>query len=100
MSFDIVMTIIAISSVAMVYFSTKSMMKAWKENKELRAELEKQKRNSAYLATHAAKMARIERSNRELKQEVKNAKSDDKIVDIIHTVLDRNNNLVQDNGKR
>ena len=100
MTFDIVMTIIAISSVAMVYFATKSMMKAWKENRELEAELEKQKRNSAYLATHAAEMARIERSNRELKQEVKNAKSDDEIVDIINTVLDLNNNLVQDNGKR
>ena len=66
----------------------------------VKAELAKQKRNSAYLATHAAEMARIERSNRELKQEVKNAKSDDEIVDIINTVLDRNNNLVQDNGKR
>lgn len=100
MSFDIVMTIIAISSVTMVYFSTKSMTRAWKENRELKAELEKQKRNSAYLATHAAEMARIERSNRELKVELKNAKSDEEIADIINTVLDANNNLVQNIANR
>ena len=91
---------IALFAVCACYISTKSLFEAWKKIKELEAELEKQKRNSAYLATHAAEMARIERSNRELKREVKNAKSDDEIVDIINTVLDRNNNLVQDNGKR
>lgn len=74
--------ILVLSKVGMLYY---------KKYKEAQKELEKQKRNSAYLATHAAEIARIERSSKELKREVKNAKTDTEIADIINAVIDSNN---------
>lgn len=82
---------------AMWWWQSTARKDAEKRVSELAAELEKQKRNSAYLATHAAEIARIERSNNTLKGEIRNAKSDEEIADIINTVLDANNNLVRDN---
>jgi exopolysaccharide biosynthesis protein len=70
-------------------------VKYYKKYKEAQKELEKQKRNSAYLATHAAEIARIERSSKELKREVKNAKTDTEIADIINAVIDSNNKRLQ-----
>ena len=78
--------ILVLSKVGMLYY---------KKYKEAQKELEKQKRNSAYLATHAAEIARIERSSKELKREVKNAKTDTEIADIINAVIDSNNKRLQ-----
>lgn len=78
--------ILVLSKIGMLYY---------KKFKEAQKELEKQKRNSAYLATHAAEIARIERSSKELKREVKNAKTDTEIADIINAVIDSNNKRLQ-----
>lgn len=78
--------ILVLSKVGMLYY---------KKYKETQKELEKQKRNSAYLATHAAEIARIERSSKELKRDVKNAKTDNEIADIINAVIDSNNKRLQ-----
>ena len=78
--------ILVLSKVGMLYY---------KKYKETQKELEKQKRNSAYLATHAAEIARIERSSKGLKRDVKNAKTDNEIADIINAVIDSNNKRLQ-----
>jgi Tfp pilus assembly protein PilO len=80
------------------YIAANEVKKLLTRNKELRIELEKQKRNSAYLATHAAEMARIERSSNALKKEIQGAKSDEEIADIINAVIDSNNKRVQNNA--
>ena len=78
--------ILVLSKVGMLYY---------RKYKEVQKELEKQKRNSAYLATHAAEIARIERSSKGLKRDVKNAKTDNEIADIINAVIDSNNKRLQ-----
>lgn len=71
----------------------------YKRYKDAQKDLSAQKRNSAYLATHITEMARIERSNRKLKGELKNAKTDEEIADIIDTVISLNNRRVQDDSR-
>lgn len=80
--------IIVLSKILAVYYN---------KYKKTKIELDKQVRNSAYLATHAAEMARIERSCKDLKRDVKNAKTDAEIADIINVVIDSNNKRLQDN---
>ncbi len=96
--FSQVLAIITVVSILAFFIAAKDVKELLKQNKELSKELEKQKRNSAYLATHAAEMARIERSSNALKKEIQGAKSDEEIADIINAVIDSNNKRVQNNA--
>lgn len=72
----------------------------YSEYKQLKEELAKQKRNTAYLATHAKEMAKIEADSREIERNIKEAKNEEEIADIINTIIDSNNERVaklQDN---
>ena len=93
---EIILTVTTVLSLVAFSIAINDIKKLLTKNKELRIELEKQKRNCSILASHAAEMARIERSNRELKSELKGAKNDEEIANIVNAVIDANNRRMQD----
>lgn len=66
-----------------------------KENKRLEGELEQAKTNIAYLYRNAKEIAKIEKDEKKVSEEIKNAKSDEEIFDIVNTVIAANNSRVR-----
>lgn len=66
-----------------------------KENKRLEGELEQAKTNIAYLYRNAKEIAKIEKDEKKVSEEIKNAKSDEEIFNIVNTVIAANNARVR-----
>jgi len=73
----------------------KSLNSLKKENKRLEGELEQAKTNIAYLYRNAKEIAKIEKDEKKVAEEIKNAKSDEEIFDIVNTVIAANNSRVR-----
>ena len=67
--------------------------------KSLEAEVAKQKQNMAYLVKHTEEIAKIEQSEDQLQEEIRNAKSDEEVADIINAIININNAKLRDKAK-
>ena len=67
--------------------------------KSLEAELTKQKQNMAYLVKHTEEIAEIEKSEDQVQEEIRNAKSDEEVADIINAIININNAKLRDKAK-
>ena len=76
-----------------IVFKTLSSLK--KENKRLEGELEQAKTNIAYLYRNAKEIAKIEKDEKKVSEEINNAKSDEEIFNIVNTVIAANNSRVR-----
>lgn len=70
-----------------------------KEKKSLENELKKQQQNLLYLYKHAEEIALIEKDKSKISKEIKECKNDKEALDIINTIINLNNNRVQDTSK-
>ena len=82
-------------SLAVGYVGAKLIKSKDKEIKLLEGELEQAKTNIAYLYRNAKEIAKIEKDEKKVSEEIKNAKSDEEIFDIINTVIAANNDRVR-----
>ena len=78
-----------------VYAAIKTQKKNLDEIKRLEAELVKQKQNMAYLIKHTEEIAMIEKSEDQVQEEIRNAKSDEEVADIINAIININNARVR-----
>lgn len=78
-----------------VYAAIKTQKKNLDEIKRLEAELVKQKQNMAYLIKHTEEIATIEKSEDQVQEEIRNAKSDEEVADIINAIININNARVR-----
>ena len=85
----IILLIVVVILLCMAIKSTKI------EKKRLEGELEQAKTNIAYLYRNAKEIAKIEKDEKKVSEEIKNAKSDEEIFDIVNTVITANNNRVR-----
>ena len=82
-----------------VYAAIKIFQKKNQEIKSLEAELTKQKQNMAYLVKHTEEIVKIEQSEDQVQEEIRNAKSDEEVADIINAIVNINNARVRDKAK-
>lgn len=85
--------IIVLILVLVIISKTLSSLK--KENKRLEGELEQAKTNIAYLYRNAQEIAKIEKDEKKVAEEIKNAKTDEEIFDIVNAVIASNNSRVR-----
>ena len=85
--------IVILILVLVIVFKTISSLK--KENKRLEGELESAKTNIAYLYRNAEEVAKIEKDEKKVSEEINNAKSDEEIFNIVNTVIAANNSRVR-----
>ena len=85
--------IVILILVLVIVFKTISSLK--KENKRLEGELESAKTNIAYLYRNAEEVAKIEKDEKKVLEEINNAKSDEEIFNIVNTVIAANNSRVR-----
>ena len=85
--------IVVLILLLVIIFKTLNSLK--KENKRLEGELEQSKTNIAYLYRNAQEIAKIEKDEKKVSEEIKNAKSDEEIFNIVNTVIAANNARVR-----
>ncbi len=78
-----------------VYAATKTLKAKADEIKRLEGELQKQKQNMAYLVQHAEEIAKIEKDQDKVQEEIRNAKSDEEVADIINAIININNSKLR-----
>ena len=78
-----------------VYATTKTLKAKADEIKRLEGELQKQKQNMAYLVQHAEEIAKIEKDQDKVQEEIRNAKSDEEVADIINAIININNSKLR-----
>lgn len=78
-----------------VYAAIKRLKAKADEIKRLEAELQKQKHNMAYLVKHGQEIAQIEKDQDKVQEEIRNAKSDEEVADIINAVININNSKLR-----
>ena len=81
--------------VSAVYAVIKTLKTKHDEINRLNGELEKQKQNMAYLVKHAEEIAKIESDEDKVQEEIRNAKTDEEVVDIINAIININNARVR-----
>lgn len=74
-----------------VYVAIKSYKKNRDEIKRLEGEVQKQKQNMAYLVKHTEEIATIAKDQDKVQEEIRNAKSDEEVADIINAIININN---------
>ena len=82
-----------------VYAEIKTLKAKNQEIKDLKAELTKQKQNMAYLVKHTQEIAQIEKNEDQVQEEIRNAKSDEEVADIINAIININNARVRDKAE-
>ena len=80
-----------VTLVGVVYVGIKTLKAKSDEVKRLTDELEKQRQNMAYLVKHAEEIAKIESDEDSVQEEIRNAKTDEEVVDIINAIINVNN---------
>lgn len=85
--------IVILIQILVIIFKTLSSLK--KENKRLEGELEQAKTNIAYLYRNAKEIAKIEKDEKKVSEEIRNAKSDEEIFNVVNTVIAANNSRVR-----
>ncbi|MBP5793796.1 MAG: hypothetical protein J6W46_09180 [Spirochaetaceae bacterium] len=87
--------VLLIILIGAVYVAIKRLKVKADEIKRLEAELQKQKHNMAYLVKHGQEIAQIEKDQDEVQEEIRNAKSDEEVADIINAVININNSKLR-----
>ena len=82
--------------VFVAYVAIKTLHKKNQEIKHLEGEVQKQKQNMAYLVKHAEEIAKIEKDQDKVQEEIRNAKSDEEVADIINAIININNAKLRD----
>lgn len=82
-----------------VYAAIKRLKAKADEIKLLEAELQKQKQNMANLVKHGQEIAQIEKDQDKVQEEIRNAKSDEEVADIINAVININNSKLRQQTK-
>lgn len=82
-----------------VYVAIKSYKKNRDEIKRLEGEVQKQKQNMAYLVKHTEEIATIAKDQDKVQEEIRNAKSDEEVADIINAIINFNNARVHKQAK-
>jgi len=77
--------------VFVAYAAIKKLFKKDQEIKLLEGEVQKQKQNMAYLVKHGQEIAQIEKDQDKVQEEIRNAKSDEEVADIINAIININN---------
>ena len=78
-------------TIFVAYVAIKTIKDKNEEVKHLKGELQKQKENMAYLVQHAQEIAKIEANEDKVQEEIRNAKSDEEVADIINAIINVNN---------
>ena len=71
-----------------------------KGNKELQKKMEQQRTNIAYLFRHSTELAQIDERMIETEQEIRKAKNEDELIQIINGIVKSNNDRVCDSKKK
>lgn len=74
-----------------IFIIAKTCRDLQEEKNRLEMELSKQKSNMAYLVKHAHEIAEIEKDQDKIQEEIRNAKSDEEVADIINAIININN---------
>lgn len=83
---------------AFVFF--KSWRKERAESRKLRKNMEQLRGNIAYLFRHSTELAQIDEQMIETEQEIRKAKNEDELIQIINGIVKSNNDRVRDNKKK
>lgn len=78
-----------------LYAGIKTLRKKDQEIKHLEGEVQKQKQNMAYLVKHGQEIAAIEKEQDKVQEEIRNAKSDEEVADIINAIININNSKLR-----
>lgn len=81
--------------VLLIFILGKICRKLQEEKASLEVANAKQKSNLAYLLKHAQEIAKIEENKDEIEEEIRGAKSDEEVANIINTIIDLNNSRVR-----
>lgn len=80
------------------------LAKGWiaekKKSRELQSEVERQKKNVAYLVKHSETIAGIKAEKTKIGGSLKDAETDEDIADVVSRVIAANNSRVQDASKK
>jgi uncharacterized protein YoxC len=90
---------LAVMLIFVAYAETKALKAKTEEIKHLEGEVQNQKENMAYLVKHAKELAQIEEDQDKVQEEIRNAKSDEEVADIINAIININNTRVRDKAE-
>lgn len=82
---------IILALVAVIVIMFLSLKSDKKKIKELSESIEAQQRNILYLYRHAEEVAEIEKDKNAVEGKIKEAKSDEEVLNIINTIISINN---------
>lgn len=88
-------TVVIILLIVVVILLCKAIKSTRIEKKRLEGELEQAKTNIAYLYRNAKEIAKIEKDEKKISEEIKNAKTDEEIFNVVNAVIAANNNRVR-----
>lgn len=87
-------TIAIVVLIVIVVFMSKMFRSLQEEKNRLEVELSKQKSNVVYLYRNAQEIAKIAKSEKKMSEEIKDAKTDEEIFNVVNTILNLNNSRV------
>ena len=87
----IILIVVILVLLLIIFITAKTCRGLQEEKNRLEMELSKQKSNMAYLVKHAEEIAKIEKDQDKVQEEIRNAKSDEEVADIINAIININN---------
>ena len=87
----IILIVVILVLLLIIFITAKTCRGLQEEKNRLEMELSKQKSNMAYLVKHAQEIAEIEKDQDKIQEEIRNAKSDEEVADIINAIININN---------
>lgn len=87
----LILGVIILALIAVIIILFLSLKSDKKKIKELSESIEAQQRNILYLYRHAEEVAEIEKDKNAVDGKIKEAKSDEEVLNIINTIISINN---------
>lgn len=81
--------------IIILYFTAKVCKQLQAENTEIKLEIEKQNKTIAELLRHAEEVALISADRGKVEEEIKNAKTDEELVNIANAIIGVNNDRLR-----
>ena len=78
----------------------KMLISTRKENRKLQEEIDKQNVNISRLIQHAEELSNIQKDEKKTSEEIKNAKTDKELSDIMASIIVANNNRVSNSSEK
>ena len=95
MTLTVILVCVVLVLVTVLAFVIEYAKKVKRDNKELKNEVERQKENIAYLVRHAEELMQIQTDKDKTSEEIRNAKTDEEIADIVNAIIQSNNDRVR-----